>query len=1121
MPAEAKPIFRPEVLSTHLQAFELPEGVRRQRVRLEQWAERMRSPLGQKLKEQEILHSFMEFLFIDLLGYRGAEHSVHTFSREKHVEVDGTFADAVLGRFGPSRQEFVIVFEGKSPSDPLERPYKGRRLSAVQQAYQYAINLPCDWIIASSIRETRLYFKGSDQQTYERFRLDELDSSLRQLEKLVFLLGAERCLPDTGRCHLYALLEESEQADRELTAEFYQRYTDIRYESFRRLCSANPGEQPKELLSATQKLLDRILFCAFCEDRGLLPSDILRRAYETRNPFVPNPVWDNFKNLFRFVDEGNAEMSIPAYDGGLFREDRLIRSLEVPDEVCAHFRELGEYDYHAEINGDLDNNGRQVDVEILGHIFEQSITDLELLYQEIESGKPPLPQKRDRTRRQKEGAFYTPRFVTRYIVDNTLGRVLEERFEALRREHQEQARGKTAHALEDPRVYDLEKLKPAQKKALRLFWEAWHQELGKIRILDPACGSGAFLLEAFDHLYAAYQNAAGHLEDFRGQAGLFDVDRRILQNSLYGVDINHEAVEICRLSLWIKTAKRGRILTSLDHTIRVGNSIVDDPQLDARAFDFQSSFPEALQEAGGFDVVLGNPPYIRQELLKPIKKHLKQHYDVYHGMADLYVYFFERGLRLLRPGGRLSFVVTNKWLRASYGRSLRAFLAKESKLESVVDLGHAKEVFPDADVFPSITVLGRRAPEREKDDQAIESGPVTVSSIPPDQLRIDDLQQQVDARSGRLARSEFGEEPWLLDSQPALDLIHRMAGENPSLAEFAAEKPYRGILTGFNEAFLIDGARRKQLIHEDPKCEELIQPYVRGQDIKRWHCTWPDLWIITLESSSDRNWPWSASERPEAAFQQTFPSIYRSFIEFEARLQKRQDQGDYWWELRSCSYWDYFEKPKILYQEIQYHPRFAFDDQALFTNNKAFFLPSADLYLLGVLNSPLMWWHNWRTLQHLKDEALSPMGYMMEKLPIAEPDDGLRGKMERRVRRLIDMARERDEMRAMMSDWLRVEFEIEKLGSKLQESEDLSEDEFVAQVQRRLGKGDSLTAAALKKLRSEHARTVAPIRQQEKERLRLEREVSDLVCQAYRLTEGEKVLIRETAPPRTPLLAEE
>ena len=155
--------------------------------------------------------------------------------------------------------------------------------------------------------------------------------------------------------------------------------------------------------------------------------------------------------------------------------------------------------------------------------------------------------------------------------------MLRDRFEQLRQSHQQAAKGAARAALADPAVYTLDKLKKPERAALVRFWEAWQDELAGIRLLDPACGSGAFLIEAFDQLHAAYQASNDRLEELRGHRTLFDLDKRILENNLYGVDLNEEAIEICRLSLWIKTAERGKALTSLDHTIRVGNSIVADP----------------------------------------------------------------------------------------------------------------------------------------------------------------------------------------------------------------------------------------------------------------------------------------------------------------------------------------------------------------------------------------------------------------------------------------------------------------------------------------------------------------------------------------------------------------
>ena len=491
MPVEAKPLFRPDVLRTHLAAFALPGHVDAFRPKLAHWADLLTSGKANTFKEQEILPDFLTDFFCELLGYtRPADGGPrYTISREKHVQVEGEFADAVLGDFGHGPERFIVALEGKGPKDPLDRPFAGRRMSAVDQGYRYAINLPCDWVIVTSLRQTRLYGKGTDQQTYERFDTEDLADNDALLKRFVFLLGAERVVPESGRCHFYDLLAESERVGKDLTKEFYLRYADMRQEAFQRLCRDNPGVHRRDVLACAQKLLDRVLFCAFCEDRGLLPTETICKAYEHRDPYHPHPIWDNFRGLFGSINRGNAALGIHAYNGGLFAEDAVLDALTVADEVCAYFRELGDFDYRpahqAAANAPAGGNNSLIDVDILGHIFEQSITDLEKLRNELDAlAEPagsanedrqavsvspgghagdlrsePASVEKHKTRRKKEGAFYTPAFITRYIIQQALGGVLRDRFEQLRQTHVQAAKGAARAVLADPRVYILDKLK--------------------------------------------------------------------------------------------------------------------------------------------------------------------------------------------------------------------------------------------------------------------------------------------------------------------------------------------------------------------------------------------------------------------------------------------------------------------------------------------------------------------------------------------------------------------------------------------------------------------------------------------------------------------------------------
>lgn len=540
-----------------------------------------------------------------------------------------------------------------------------------------------------------------------------------------------------------------------------------------------------------------------------------------------------------------------------------------------------------------------------------------------------------------------------------------------------------------------------------------------------------------------------------------------------------------------------------------------------RFFHWELEFPEvyfdrqgrSLGDGAGFDAVVGNPPYVRQEALGNFKPYFREAYpETYHGVADLYVYFYQQGLRQLRRGGRMSYIVTNKWLRAGYGEPLRGYFAAEGALEEIVDFGHAP-IFEDADVFPCIVVLRKPEPEDGPEPD------VRVVEFPREALKVGtDIAAYVRDHAHQVPKKRFGKSAWSLETSAVDDLMEKIRQNGVPLAEFAGVKPYRGVLTGLNEAFLIDTPTKDRLVREDPRSAEVIKPYLRGQDIKRWSPEWRGVWLIVLKSSGDHDWPWSdAGDAAEEVFRQTYPSLHAHMKPLEAKLRKRQDKGRNWWELRSCAYYDAFEQPKIMYQEIQFHPQYGFDTSGLLTNNKGFFVPSGDLWLSAVLNSPLMWWHNWRHLPHMKDEALSPVSVLMEKLPIAPPTDEAREEAEDAVGVLISLTASEQEARRDFLDWLRVEFGVEKPGQKLEDYAALEADAFIEEVRKRRPKGEGrLTPASLRDLRTGHAQQSAPVREGRAEAARLERRLSDLVNEAYGLTPEEVDLLWSTAPPRMP-----
>jgi hypothetical protein len=542
---------------------------------------------------------------------------------------------------------------------------------------------------------------------------------------------------------------------------------------------------------------------------------------------------------------------------------------------------------------------------------------------------------------------------------------------------------------------------------------------------------------------------------------------------------------------------------------------------DLRPLHWQPGFPGLWREwagenpSGGFDAVIGNPPYVRQETIKEPKAALKGLYPaVYDGVADLYVYFYARGLGLLRPGGRLSYVVTNKWLKAGYAKELRALLGSRTWVEAVFDFGHAKKMFPDADVMPCVLVARRPDPALPAPQQT------RVSVIARDDVDLARLDAQVQAETFSLPRARFGRDEWLLLPQHELALFDQLRERHAPLHEYAGVEIRRGVLTGLNEAFVIDQATRDRLVAEDPNSAEVIKPYLRGQDIDRWVSDWDHQWMIAIASSENREWPWARAASADAAevvFARTLPALHRHLLRFRAKLERREDQGRFPWELRSCAYYDDFARPKIMYQEIQWFPAYCVDRRGLFANNKVYFLPSDDPWLLACLNSPILWWHNWRFLVHVKDEGLTPQGYKMEQVPIAAP--GARAEAAAtHVDALCAIQVEAHAIRRALAAWYRTSWEIERIPNALKNPFGLDADAFAAalrdamsRTRRRLGSAD------VQLIHAEHAATIAPMAARLAEAARHERALSDLVLDAYGLTAEERALMWRTAPPRMPI----
>ncbi|MDB9311958.1 Eco57I restriction-modification methylase domain-containing protein [Spirulina sp. CS-785/01] len=990
---------------------------------------------------------------------------------ETAIADGGGSADAALGRFTgvtPDRKlqgKIVAPIELKGAKIDLDKPGSKKGESPVDQGWRYANYTPdCQWVIVSNYRELRLYQTGKTPAYYEQFFLEDL-LDFEAFKRFYFLLSRLNFLPPEkspdSPSRIDRLMSESSDAEEEVTKELYRQYKQVRLELTTHFQRTATEESTPSLIEKAQKTLDRILFIAFCEDRGLLPRRTIRNAYDHQDPYNPRPIWENYKAVFRWVDVGNEDPPISGYNGGLFKHDPLLdEELTVTDRICGELMQLTRYDFATEVS-----------VDILGRIFEQSVTDLEEL-RAVARGDT-YDQKRGK--RKQQGVFYTPAFITQYIVGVTVGGYLHRKWEEIREREADEREG----------------------------WVAYREVLSNLRILDPACGSGAFLIAAYDYLLGEYKKVSDALGEETEE-----ISEQILRHNLFGVDISPESVEITKLSLWLQTAKQGKPLTDLTENIKLGNSLIRDPEVDRVAFDWEREFADILS-TGGFDVVIGNPPYVRQELLSPFKAYLEQVYHAFDGVADLYVYFYEQGVRLLKEGGRLSYIVTNKWLRAGYGEGLREFFAAHTVFEQIIDFGHAP-IFEDADTFPCIVVLRKERREEET---------VWVCSVSREELPSLNLAQYVQQQGYEVPWSRFSGDAWSLES-PAVDqLMEKIRGIGVPLREFAGVKPCYGIKTGCNDAFLIDEETKNQLIVADGKSAEIIKPYLRGQDIKRWCPDWQNLWMIFTRRGINID---------------AYPAIKDYLSQYRKRLEPRpkdwnnkrdgkwegRKPGRYqWYEIQdSVDYYELFEQPKIIYQVIQTLPQYAFDTTGIYGNDKTFILPSADLYLLGCLNSPLIWWCSHRIFTKMLSGSISPMGYLFETLPIAPPTDHLRKEIEPLVSRLIELTGINQQSYQDVLDWLKYEQDIEKAGRKLASFPSLNIDDFIKEVKKRKPKkSGGFSVHDIRKTKEVFNEFAPQIQARNAEIAALERRLADLVNQAYQLTPEEIELMWKTAPPRMPI----
>jgi hypothetical protein len=596
-------------------------------------------------KEEEYQGIFLTELFVHILGYTLKPKVDFNLVAEYKNQTNARKADGAI--LHKDIAVGVIELKGTNTKD-LE--------SIRKQAFDYKANQKgCVYVITSNFEKLRFYI--NDATEFEEFNLFELTKERFQLFYL--------CLQKDNIINNVPLKikEASIVKEEQITKEFYKDYSLFKRELYRDLVKNNvkrlklesslraetkqplaelSEEQKAELIQLdknvklalfkkSQKLIDRFLFIFFAEDRGLLPANSTELILEKWKADIDfgdeRPLYNLFKQYFTFLDQGrqrtNSRGEIYAYNGGLFKEDTLLDGLLIDNALLyKHTHKLAAYDFES-----------QVDVNILGHIFENSLNEIESVNAEIEGADFD----KQKSKRKKDGVFYTPKYITKYIVENTIGKLCTEKKTDLGIKEEEYFKGrKNRNKATIANLVDL--------------LDTYRDWLLQLTICDPACGSGAFLNQALNFLIAEHT----YIDELKtkvlgGGLQFSDIENTILENNIFGVDLNEESVEIAKLSLWLRTAQPRRKLNDLSSNIKCGNSLIDSKAVAGdKAFTWETQFPQVF-EKGGFDVIIGNPPYVfggGLGISNEEKKIFKNIYVSGSGKVNLFTLFVEKGITI-------------------------------------------------------------------------------------------------------------------------------------------------------------------------------------------------------------------------------------------------------------------------------------------------------------------------------------------------------------------------------------------------------------------------------------------------------------------------------------------
>lgn len=1010
---------------------EAAEGLR---VRLTNWADRVWQ------KETTSSAAFFDVFFKQTWGYsaggEGEKGSGYTLYPEYPVQGAGSGggtgkADVALGFFGRSDMDEVpqVLGEFKDDRSGLDKPQAGRpnRRSPVDQCMDYlresrsgrsSAILPA-WGLVTDMNEFRLYRYGNKAQ-FQRFvlRPGEGDPGLSLLgegdaaafERFVFwrMFRPEWLLAEVSKSALEKLLDDQFVFEQGLENEFYSEYQAFRETVYQALRELNPQYEAecrlRRLVRHTQRFLDRCLFILYCEDMGSelnFPPNVLRDLLmEVSQSKFYSPdgqdAWDAVKRLFAAMRDGTpfGEARINRFNGGLFEEDAEMDALRLPNRIFCEKNQgqsnerimrfpktllflSAKYNFGATDAGD----GKTLTLTAMGRIFEQSITELEFMEAQAE-GRESLTEI---TRRKRDGVYYTPEWVTHYIVEETVGARLAEiraelgfdRFSDIDEERVRSYHGKG-------RKSDAVKAVGEYIGALRHYGD----RLNGLKVVDPSCGSGAFLIQAFKYLYEQKQWIVRELERATRQKQLFDSHeamREILSENLYGVDINAESVEITRLALWLHTALPDRPLTSLDRNIRCGNSLIgpdfyrqlginrdlfgEDERARVNTFDWETEFPEIfVTDDPGFDCVIGNPPYVKLQHFRRVQADVTKYLlearradggPLYEstrtGNFDMYLPFIEKGVELLDSSGKMGYIAPNVWMVNEYGKGLRQKLKRTRRLDRWIDF-KSFQVFDEAITYTALQFFSGA----ERDSVRCVFAPRGKEDIAGVDWR--------EVEDGVAAEDLPDEESWVFAPKLERNLMGRLSNECLSLGhETVTRQIFQGLITSADFIYHLEKLAPNRYLHK-PKGKKgpfeveiedaIMHPLVSGTEAKRYQVPNTSTFILfpyEMENGKVR----LISNRE---MEKRFPKAWAYLKNHEKTLRSREGgkfNDDQWFRFGRTQNIDKQEISKLCVAQLVPGMRVCFDSEGAFyfNNVRVNGIIPADIdtgwFLLGVLNAPV------------------------------------------------------------------------------------------------------------------------------------------------------------------------